>query len=245
MSLLARRFLRAGVLVCAVTALPEARRCAGKATPSPAIGRLKGDPIITGAPASGACEVRPGVSVDSNHPLVLTKAQELTEGLTDPAAKMRALYEFVRDRIGEGPYGGMRASDVLQAGNGYCYNKSVLLTALSRATGIPARLAFDRVSIRAWRNPRSGMPRDISFLHGTVEVWLGDAWRRLDATGNAERWKIWVQDDPIEIPLPLAFSAERDVVFASHGRVTVERTGLTFCDWTDEVSRLTAEQSRY
>jgi hypothetical protein len=40
-------------------------------------------------------------------------------------------------------------------------------------------------------------------------------WIKYDATGNAKRWKAWIQNNPIEIELPLQFRSDEEVVFLS------------------------------
>ena len=70
-----------------------------------------------------------------------------------------------------------RASEVLEAGTGFCYAKSHLLAALLRANSIPAGFCYQRLSIDGVWPPFS--------LHGFNAVWLPDfGWYRIDARGN-------------------------------------------------------------
>ena len=179
-----------------------------------------------------------GKNIDSDHPLIVTKAHELTTGLSDPSAKAKAFFEFVRDEINEGNAPVFKASVVLRTGAGLCYHKSILLVALCRAGGIPARLGFDVVQIRDWQDERRRSKREIRFLHGIAELRLDNRWIRYDPTGNLKRWLIWSQGEPPDFPLPLTFQTDQDVVFPSRGRIAVSRTNYRFFDWTKDIELL-------
>src|SRR5690606_15516280 len=70
-----------------------------------------------------------------------------------------------------------KASDVLKHGTGYCYAKSHLLAALLRATGIPAGLCYQRLTISNDVPPFS--------LHGLNAIYIQQfGWHRIDARGN-------------------------------------------------------------
>ncbi|MCK5586785.1 transglutaminase domain-containing protein, partial [Candidatus Bipolaricaulota bacterium] len=86
--------------------------------------------------------------IDSESAAIVRKTTELTQGCSTDAEKARKLFYFVRDEI---PYSvymismfkeDFVASTVLEREKGYCVQKAVLLTALSRAAGIPSRLRF-------------------------------------------------------------------------------------------------------
>lgn len=120
--------------------------------------------------------------IDWQHPLVRTKAADLTAGLTRVEDKVKACFEFVRDEIKHSwdyqlnPVT-CRASDVLMYGTGFCYAKSHLLAALLRANQIPAGLCYQRLTIANDRPP--------FCLHGLNAVFLPDyGWYRIDARGN-------------------------------------------------------------
>lgn len=132
----------------------------------------------------------PGEYVDSDHPAV----REVAATVTGSAAeKARALYYEVRDSIAYstlpvGRAGSMgdylrdpetyRASSVLTAGSGYCVSKAALYTALCRAAGIPAKVAFADVRnhhITGWRL-RKALGTNLFAWHGYSEILLGDRW---------------------------------------------------------------------
>jgi len=120
--------------------------------------------------------------IDCHHPAVVAKAAELVAAATDDRERARRCFEFVRDDIRHSwdfhlnPVT-CRASEVLQHGTGYCYAKSHLLAALLRASGMPAGLCYQRLSVEG-----EGAP---FCLHGLNAVYLPDiGWYRIDARGN-------------------------------------------------------------
>jgi transglutaminase-like putative cysteine protease len=128
----------------------------------------------------------PGQYVDSDHPAIRSLATALPNA--------RELYYVVRDCVAYqtcDPGGSMadylgnprtyRASNVLTAGYGYCVGKAALFTALCRAAGIPARLAFADVLNRhrtGWRL-RHVLGTDLFAWHGYSEIWQHGRWIRV------------------------------------------------------------------
>jgi len=114
---------------------------------------------------------------------VLTKAKEIVEGVANTVAKIKYLFEWVRDEI---PHSQdidsnivtCTASEVLEAGTGICYAKSHLLAALLRANGIPSGFCYQVLE----RDP----PFEGLVLHGLNGIYLEDfdKWVRVDARGN-------------------------------------------------------------
>jgi transglutaminase-like putative cysteine protease len=120
--------------------------------------------------------------IDWEHASVVAQARMLRASSTDPIEIARRCFEWVRDEIRHsGDYRlhviTCRASEVLQAGSGYCYAKSHLLAALLRANGIASGLCYQRMSI-----DDQGLKH---CLHGLNAVLLPDfGWFRMDARGN-------------------------------------------------------------
>ncbi len=122
--------------------------------------------------------------VDFDHSAVAAAAARLAVGASGEVEIVRRAFGFVRDeirhswdhrRVGRP---GIKASEVLLDGSGWCYAKSHLLAALLRANRIPAGLCYQRLSIAEV----SGPPY---CLHGLNAVFLKDhGWLRLDARGN-------------------------------------------------------------
>ncbi len=122
--------------------------------------------------------------VDYHHPNVLAKAQELATSCRDPdniEAIACACFEWVRDHIqhsGDAKLAGNAntASEVLEAGNAWCFGKSHLLAALLRANDIPAALCYQRL--------RKGDAGGFT-LHGLNSILLPrHGWYRVDPRGN-------------------------------------------------------------
>jgi transglutaminase-like putative cysteine protease len=115
--------------------------------------------------------------IDFDHPLVAAKAAALARCCVEEIALARNCYYFVRDEIAHsGDVVTLRASEVLEAGTGWCFAKSHLLAALLRANGIPAALCYQRLQ-------KDG--QGAYTLHGLNAVYLPEyGWYRCDARGN-------------------------------------------------------------
>lgn len=99
-----------------------------------------------------------------------------------PEDAARRAYEFVRDEI-------LHSRDIqshkitrtsgeaLRHREGLCYSKSMLLTALLRALGIPSGLSYQRCLLG--ESPSEGY-----CIHGLTTAFLRGRWVRLDARGN-------------------------------------------------------------
>lgn len=122
--------------------------------------------------------------VNYSHPLVRKKAAELSAGLSDEIALVKAVYEYVRDKIPhtfdiQGSQVSCRASEVIGLGEGICYAKANLLAALLRACGIPAGFCYQRLT----KGDSLDTGHGIHALNGVYLKTLG-RWIRLDARGN-------------------------------------------------------------
>jgi len=70
-----------------------------------------------------------------------------------------------------------KASTTLQKGEGYCVQKAVLLTALARASGIPARLGFaDFINHRLAQKYVELQGTNSIVYHGFAELYLNSRW---------------------------------------------------------------------
>jgi transglutaminase-like putative cysteine protease len=122
--------------------------------------------------------------IDWDAESVKRKADALTKRLQTDREKAVALYYFVRDEIKHNAYAPLydperyKASAILEAGNGFCQQKAILLVALARAVGIPARLGFvdmlDHRLSRSFREMIGGVNR-LPF-HGYAELFIGGKW---------------------------------------------------------------------
>lgn len=122
--------------------------------------------------------------IDCDTSAIQDKAHELTEGLQTDKEKAVALYYFVRDKIKHNAYAPLhdleryKASNTLQADNGFCQQKAVLLVALARAAGIPARLGLvdvrDHLISDTFKEMIGGI--NILPLHGYAELYVDGRW---------------------------------------------------------------------
>jgi transglutaminase-like putative cysteine protease len=112
-----------------------------------------------------------------------------------------------------------RASAVLARKSGYCVQKAVLLAALARAAGIPARLVF--VDIRNHRAPErviEMMGTNLFTYHSYTELYLGGRW--VAATPAFDRITCEQQGYPLVV-----FDGQHDAIFPpvdDQGRPFVE-----------------------
>jgi len=157
--------------------------------------------------------LKPTSVIDSNSKVIQEKATSLTEKYSSQREKARELFYFVRDRIKYNPYLALssiedyRASKTLQRGEGFCIQKAVVLTALARAVGIPARLGF--ADIRNHLAPKELtelMGTNIFFYHGYSELWLNNKWVKATPAFNIEMC------NKFDIR-PVEFDGSRDAVF--------------------------------
>ncbi len=92
--------------------------------------------------------------VDWRDPAVLARARELAAGAAGPVEVARRCFEFVRDGIRHSVDAGdeqvtCAASEVLDAGTGFCFAKAHLLVALLRASGLRAGFCYQRLAYAA------------------------------------------------------------------------------------------------
>lgn len=122
--------------------------------------------------------------IDHDTESVREKALELTSGLGTDREKAIALYYFVRDEMKANPYAPAyerhqyTASATLERGGGHCEHKAVLLAALCRAVGIPARLGYvdirDHLLSEKFRNMIGG--DNLVIQHGYAEILVDGKW---------------------------------------------------------------------
>ena len=141
--------------------------------------------VERGAPVTGMeRHLRCTEFIDWDAESVKTKAEALTRKLQTDKEKAVALYYFVRDEIKHNAYAPLydreryKASVILETGNGFCQQKAILLVALARAVGIPARLGFvDMLDHRlspSFRQMIGGVNR-LPF-HGYAELFIDGRW---------------------------------------------------------------------
>jgi transglutaminase-like putative cysteine protease len=116
---------------------------------------------------------------DFNHPAIQAMAEQLAQESGTPYRLALNTFTWVRDNI---PFGfdfiKVKASNTLQKGFGACFNKSLLMLALLRANGIPAR--FCSVPVSRWfMKPYAGLQCALinnPFHHCLVHINLDGKW---------------------------------------------------------------------
>ena len=131
--------------------------------------------------------------IDCDNPAVSAYAHQVASGcVTDEERAVRIFYA-VRDGVRYDPYSvsdeplDYQASSVLARRVAYCVPKAVLLTALARSLGIPARLGFADVRNHlASEKLLARLKSDLFVFHGYTEMWLGNRWIKATPAFNIE-----------------------------------------------------------
>lgn len=128
--------------------------------------------------------LKPTYFMDFDHPEVIRFAEDTCTGIKGKTEKAIRLYYAVRDGIRYNPYDvgnsgiAFKASSVLKKKSGYCVVKAVLLAAVARYHGIPARLGFADVRnhLTTKRLQEAMEGSDLFVYHGYTEMLLNDKW---------------------------------------------------------------------
>ena len=147
--------------------------------------------------------------------------EDVIAGVSSPAERASLLFAAVRDGVWYDPYSvtgdpeHYRASYVLEAARAYCVPKAVLLTAVLRAAGIPARLGFadvrNHLQTDTLRAVMGGT--DLFVYHGYCSVHLNGRWLKATPAFNAELC------ERFDVP-PVDFDGQSDALmhpFTSEG----------------------------
>lgn len=157
--------------------------------------------------------LQPSPTIDFHDPEVTQFALKYGGEAEDHLKRAIRLYYAVRDQIRYDPYTidmtveGLRASATLSQGRGWCVAKSILLAALCRRLGIPARLGFADVHNHlSTGRMRRLMNTDVFFWHGYTAILLNGLWLKATPAFNielCERFRI----------KPLEFDGREDSIF--------------------------------
>ena len=156
--------------------------------------------------------LEPTYFIESSEPRIVKFARESAGGGDDTARAVK-LYYAVRDGISYNPYcytfskEAYRASAVLERGEGFCIQKSILLAAASRASGIPCRLGYANViNHLTSKKLREILRTDLFVFHGYNEFFLKGRWIKATPAFNSalcERFSL----------RPLEFDGSEDSIF--------------------------------
>ncbi len=115
----------------------------------------------------------PSPFVESDDPAIVSLARNIVGDERDPVAAARKLVAWVHENVEKEPSLTVpSAREVAKARRGDCNEHAVLLTALARAVGIPARVVAGAIY---------GAPGEGGFYyHAWSELWLG-SWVSADA----------------------------------------------------------------
>ncbi len=127
--------------------------------------------------------LEPTFTIDSDHPAVLAFVDKHSQKNGSPVRRAVDLYYAVRDEFRYNPYSisleeqAFKASFTLEAGEGWCVPKAILLAACCRAAGIPARLGFADVKNHlSTERLRQSMKTDVFIWHGYTSIYLEGQW---------------------------------------------------------------------
>lgn len=120
-------------------------------------------------------DLQPGRLIVSDNPEIVRLAQQAAPAEASPVDVALALERFVHRSIQQVNYKTVlgSAADVVQRMEGDCTEHAVLLAAMARARGIPARVAVGLVYVPSLRG---------FAFHMWNEVYVADRWLPLDAT---------------------------------------------------------------
>jgi transglutaminase-like putative cysteine protease len=151
--------------------------------------------------------------LDTHDPAIAAFAHETVAGSRNDTEKAVRLYYAVRDGVRYNPYAmsvdpaTYRASFVLARKEGYCVQKGILLAAVARAAGVPARVRFATVKNHlVTAHLRELMRTDLFVFHGLTEFFLEGRWVKATPAFNlslCEKFGV----------LPLEFDGTADSVF--------------------------------
>jgi len=134
-------------------------------------------------PANLDLYLRPSACINSDHSVITELATSLCSDGNSEIQNAVALYYWVRDTIRYNPYAltltceTLQATATLKAGEAWCVPKAILLCALCRAMGIPARVGFADVRNHlSTERMRAAMDTDIFYFHGYSSLFLNGHW---------------------------------------------------------------------
>jgi len=162
--------------------------------------------------------LRPTPAIDCDHESIKEKAHQLTNGKDGVVDKAKNLFYFVRDEIRYNIYllkddfRQYQSSATLARGEGFCIQKAIVLAALARSVGIPARLRFAVI-----RNPLASdkikkiLGGDLFVSHGYNELYIEGKWVKAAPTFDREM----CQENRL---IPVEFDGINHALLPSHNR---------------------------
>lgn len=137
--------------------------------------------------------LQPSQFIDSDHPDIQAQTKSVIDEDSSELENALKLYYWVRDEIRYNPYTLVPSPDAylahatLNAGEGWCVPKALLLAAMCRAAQIPARVGFADVRNHlSTQRLRDTMQSDIFYFHGYTSIYLEDKWVKATPAFNIE-----------------------------------------------------------
>ena len=128
-------------------------------------------PGASAAPPPEAGDLLPSPFIESDDPAIVARARAIAGEEEDPVRRAERILAWIETSMTPEPSATVpSAREVLRVLRGDCNEHAVLLTALARAAGVPARMVAGAVY------------QDGAFLyHAWNELWLGGRWVSADA----------------------------------------------------------------
>jgi len=128
--------------------------------------------------------------MDISDPAIMAAVRDLNRNISDPWLKITSIFNFVRDQVIYNFAPDIRgvedfkASRIMQAKNGFCHQKAILLCTLLRAAGLPSALYFQDIIDYPLMKTRykKHIPAGILYYHALGAVFIEGSWYRLDGT---------------------------------------------------------------
>ena len=182
--------------------------------------------------------------IDSNHRLIVQKAQLLTRNCSEDWEKVKSIFEFVRDNHNSKRIDIFLASNILKHFGNLCFHHSILMIALCRIIKIHVRLRIQHVEILDWTPPDEYIKKNISFAHGLAEVYYNKKWFLFETVGNAAKWNTWTGESQKE-DFSVQFNRNSDCLFQNYERIKSILLPNIFSDYTEEVKDIRKKLDKY
>jgi len=132
-----------------------------------------------GSDAAALEALRPTRYIQSDDPLIVETAKREIGKTGDVVQAVRRLATWVDGQLSSKTLsvGYASASEAARSHEGDCTEHAVLLAALCRAAGVPARTAYGMLYVR-----RAGERSNVLAAHQWVQVYVAGRWRDVDAT---------------------------------------------------------------
>ena len=154
--------------------------------------------------------------IDHDAETIRLKAGELTGDLIEDADKAKILFTFVRDQIkyslvsANNTRDDFKASLILERREGNCIQKSVLLSALSRTIGIPARLRFADFKNHSMPDRVTDiLGTNLAVFHGYTDLYIEGRWVKATSAFDLQTCR----DHRLA---PVEFDGRQDAKFHAH-----------------------------